>query len=186
MTNRYIMFDVETPNSRNDRISAIGMTIVENGKIEKGYYTLVNPQTTFDAFNISLTGISPEMVKDKPAFPSLWKMIEPIFSSGLLIAHNAPFDMSVLGKCLRDYGINWKRTANYACTCAMGRKLLPHLPNHKLNTLSDYLGLALDHHNAASDSAACAQIFLHYLSLGADIESFTKEYDLLNMRTVKR
>ena len=28
---RYIAFDVETPNCRNDRISAIGVTVVENG-----------------------------------------------------------------------------------------------------------------------------------------------------------
>ena len=28
MTGRYIAFDVETPNSANDRISAIGVTVV--------------------------------------------------------------------------------------------------------------------------------------------------------------
>ena len=28
---RFIAFDVETPNSRNDRMSAIGITVIENG-----------------------------------------------------------------------------------------------------------------------------------------------------------
>ena len=28
-----IAFDVETPNHRNDRISGIGITVIENGKI---------------------------------------------------------------------------------------------------------------------------------------------------------
>ena len=33
MERRYIAFDVETPNYANDRISAIGLTVVEQGKI---------------------------------------------------------------------------------------------------------------------------------------------------------
>ena len=28
---RYIVFDVETPNAANNRMSAIGLTVVENG-----------------------------------------------------------------------------------------------------------------------------------------------------------
>ena len=71
MTNRYIVFDVETPNSANDRISAIGITIVENGRIVSEFYTLVNPDTDFDYFNMNLTGITPEDVADKPLFPEL-------------------------------------------------------------------------------------------------------------------
>lgn len=186
MNRRYIVFDVETPNSRNDRMSAIGITIVENMKIVKGYYCLVNPDCHFDDYNIYLTGISPEMVKDKPNFPKLWKMIEPIFSSGILIAHNAPFDMGVLGKCLRDYGIKWKNEAKYACTCAIGRKALPHLPNHKLNTLCSYLGIELDHHNAASDSNACGTILNYYLSNNVDIDKYIKTYDLINICTLRK
>lgn len=186
MNRRYIIFDVETPNSRNDRMSAIGITIVENMKIFKGYYCLVNPETHFDSFNINLTGITPDMVKDKPNFKELWKMIEPIMNSGILIAHNAPFDMGVLAKCLRDYGILWMAQTKYACTCAIARKALPHLPNHKLNTLCNYLGLELDHHNAASDSNAAAQILLYYLSNNVDIEKYIKTYDLINICTLRK
>ena len=47
-------------------------------------------------FNIQLTGISEKTVADAPAFPDLWAEIEPIFSSGILVAHNAVFDMGVL------------------------------------------------------------------------------------------
>ena len=35
---RYIAFDVETPNRYNDRISAIGITVVEDGEIVHNYY----------------------------------------------------------------------------------------------------------------------------------------------------
>ena len=100
MSERYIAFDVETPNYANDRISAIGISVIENGCVTSDFYTLVNPEAHFDPFNIQLTGITPEMVADKPTFPELWEKIQPIMDSGLLIAHNAPFDMGVLAQCL--------------------------------------------------------------------------------------
>ena len=185
MNGRYIAFDVETPNYANDRMSAIGIAVVEAGKIAGEYYTLVNPEQRFDRFNIALTGITPEMVADKPTFPELWREIGPLMDSGLLIAHNAPFDMSVLAKCLRDYGIRWRPSVSYACTCQMSRRLLPQLPNHKLNTLCDFLGLELDHHRAGSDSLACGEILLHHLHSGANLTPFIRTYDLIAIRTMQ-
>lgn len=185
MNGRYIAFDVETPNYANNRMSAIGITEVEAGEIAGEYYTLVNPEQRFDRFNIALTGITSEMVADKPTFPELWREIGPLMDSGLLIAHNAPFDMSVLAKCLRDYGIRWRPSVSYACTCQMSRRLLPHLPNHKLNTLCDFLGLELDHHRAGSDSLACGEILLHHLHSGADLTPFIRTYDLITIRTMQ-
>lgn len=185
MTGRYIAFDVETPNSANDRMSAIGVTVVERGEVVEQYDYLVNPETRFASFNVALTGITPEMVADKPTFPQLWQELEPLFSSGLLVAHNAPFDMSVLAKCLRDYGIRWRPSVPYACTCQMSRRLLPQLPNHRLNTLCDFLGLELDHHRAGSDSLACGEILLHHLRSGANMGHFIRTYDLIQTRTVQ-
>lgn len=186
MNGRYIAFDVETPNYANDRMSAIGITVVEAGEIAGEYYTLVNPEQRFDRFNIALTGITPEMVADKPTFPELWREIGPLMDSGLLIAHNAPFDMSVLAKCLRDYGISWAKRVNYACTCQMSRRLIPQSPNHKLNTLCDYFGLELDHHHAGSDSRACGEIYFRCVETGEDVSGFVRTYDVERIRTEKR
>ena len=44
MTERYIAFDVETPNCANDRMSAIGITVIEDGVIVDDFYSLVNPE----------------------------------------------------------------------------------------------------------------------------------------------
>lgn len=186
MPERYIAFDVETPNYANDRISAIGITVVEDGAIVDEFATLVNPESRFDGFNIQLTGITPEMVAKVPAFPELWPSIEPILSSGLLIAHNAPFDMSVLSKCLRDYGICWRPNADYACTVQMGRRCYPELPNHKLNTLCDYLDIPLNHHQAGSDSRACAELLINYLEHGINLSQFRRNYDFIHICTTKR
>ena len=117
------------------------------------------------------------MVQNAPNFAELWEKICPIMSSGILVAHNALFDMGVLKRCLHDYGISWKSSAKYLCTVQAGRRLLPGM-SHKLNVLCEYYGIELDHHQAESDSRACAEILLRYLESGADAAPFIKTYAL--------
>lgn len=172
---RYIAFDVETPNRFNNRMSAIGITIIEDGMIIRKLYSLINPETNFDDFNTQLTGINAEMVQNKPTFPQIWNKIEPLMSDSVLVAHNAQFDMSVLKCCLRDYGITWKTHAPYLCTVQIGRRILPKM-SHKLNAMCSYYGIELDHHHAGSDSLACAKILLKYIKSGTDVTQFIKTY----------
>lgn len=185
METRYIAFDVETPNHANDRISAIGIAVAEPRGIVAEYDFLVDPQAPFDGFNVALTGITPAMVRGQPSFAQLWPTLAPILESGLLVAHNAPFDMGVLAKCLRHYGIRWHARVPYACTCQMSRRLLPQLPNHKLDTLCTYLDVELDHHRAGSDSRACGEILLYHLRTGAQLDGFIRTYDLEHGCTLK-
>lgn len=182
---RYVVFDVETPNSANDRMSAIGVAVVEGGRIVDTFSTLVNPETYFHPFNIQLTGITPEMAERAPDFGELWESgLGTLLGSGLLVAHNAPFDMGVLARCLRAYCIDWRDRAPYLCTVRLSRRCYPHLPNHRLNTLCEYLDISLDHHQADSDSRACAELLIECLDRGVKAEDFTRIFDLLHMRTL--
>lgn len=175
--NRYIAFDVETPNRWNNRMSAIGICVIENGQIADSWYSLVNPEQPFDWYNTQLTGIDSFDVADAPTFPMIWERIEPVMSSGILVAHNASFDMGVLKKCLTAYGISWKAQVHGLCTVIMGRRLLPGI-SHKLDDMCSYYGICLNHHQADSDSRACAEIFLRYLEMGADPGTFVRNYSL--------
>ena len=175
---RYIVFDVETPNRRNDRMSAIGISVIESGKITREFFSYVNPETSFDGFNIQLTGIDEDTVADAPTFPQLWEKIGPLMASGILVAHNAVFDLGVLKKCLQDYGIPWKATARYCCTVQMGRRLVPGI-SHSLNVMCDHYGIRLNHHQADSDSHACAEILLRYFAAGAEEKQFIRTYQMI-------
>lgn len=172
---RYIAFDVETPNRLNHRMSAIGISVIEDGRITGEFDSLVDPETDFDPFNTWLTGIDEYAVRGAPTFPELWPVIEPILSSGILVAHNAAFDLRVLRCCIREYDIEWKQCADYLCTVQAGRRLLPDV-SHKLDALCRHYGIALDHHRAGSDSHACAEILLRYMESGADLKRFVKSY----------
>ncbi len=177
MLKRYIAFDVETPNRSNSRMSAIGISVVEDGRIVNDYFSLVDPEQPFDWFNTVLTGINEEAVFDAPAFPEVWEQIEPIMSSGILVAHNAGFDIGVLRKCLESYEIGWKPYARGICTVVMGRKLLPGI-SHKLDDMCGYYGIPLNHHQADSDSRACAEILIRYMDRGADPDQYIRTYSM--------
>ena len=173
--NRYIVFDVETPNRYNNRISAIGISVVEDGRIADSWFSLVDPEQPFDWFNSALTGINEETVFDAPSFPEVWEQIEPLMSSGILVAHNASFDMGVLRKCLNSYEIEWKPYVKGICTVLMGRKLLPGI-SHRLNDMCGYYGICLNHHQADSDSLAAAEILIRSMESGAAPEKFIRTY----------
>lgn len=95
--------------------------------------------------------------------------------SGILVAHNASFDLGVLRKCLNDYGISWRPAVKGVCTVLMGRSLLPGI-SHKLNDMCDYYDISLNHHRADSDSRACAEILLRYMEGGADPAKYIRTY----------
>jgi DNA polymerase-3 subunit epsilon len=174
---RYIVIDVETPNRENTRISAIGITVIENGAITDHFFSYVDPEQQFDPFNVELTGIDEYTVSEAPTFPKLWEQIRPLMESGTIVAHNAQFDLGVLKACLRDYGIYWKPRAQAICTVLIGRKILPDI-SHKLNNMCAYYGICLNHHQADSDSQACAEIFLRYIQDGTPVDQYIKDYEL--------
>ena len=181
---RYVAFDVETPNHLNNRISAYGVAVVEGGKVVEHFGSLVNPETEFDGFNVALTGITPAMAEAAPSFDEIWPRLRPLLESGTLLAHNAVFDLGVLGHCLHSYDLDYRSLMPYACTVQMGRRCFPRLRSHRLDTLCSCLGIPLDHHRADSDALACAELFLRYQRAGLDPAVFRRLYDLDRLRTV--
>lgn len=154
---RFNVVDLETPNRRNDRASEIAIVKMDGTEIIECKSYLVNPEVDFDDFNIDLTGISPDMVRDAPAFPAIWNELGPELASGVFVAHNAPFDLSVLRKCCKAYGLPFQ-PIDFIDTLEIVRAILPPQYGHRLNEVCDALGIKLDHHHAESDSLACAQI----------------------------
>lgn len=179
MTDSFVAFDIEMPSQHKPRISAIGITAVENGEITEKAYYLVNPQTEFDPYVIDLIGITPEMVENEPAFPEIWEKIKDIMSRGVLVAHGAPGDMKTLCGCLKSYGIEWKDKAQYICTCRVGLEAYPEYEHFSLDYMCQQIGFPLIHHYALSDSEGCARLMLNYAEKGVDLDSYIQEFDVI-------
>jgi DNA polymerase III epsilon subunit family exonuclease len=162
----FVVFDLETTGAKTPpcRITEIGAYKIQNGEIAGEYQTLVNPETPIPPFITGLTGISDVMVKDAPKFSEISPGFMEFIGDAVLIAHNAHFDMRFLnheiGRVHPDY-----RVGNpYLCTVQLSRKLLPEIPNHRLNTVAEYYSVKLEnHHRATDDAYATAQIFINFL-----------------------
>lgn len=185
MLDRFVAFDVEMPGQREMRISAIGITVVENGEVTDRIYHLVNPETEFEPYVVKLIGITPEMVEDKPTFPEVWEKIKDVMSSGLLVAHGATGDMKALCSCLKAYNIEWKERVEYLCTCDLGRLCYPDADGYSLDVLCENIGFPLDHHYAMSDSEGCARILLDYMDKGMDVLNHVYVFDTVNGQKVR-
>lgn len=168
----YTVFDVETPNGRNDRICSIGITLIDNDEIGYSDKFFVNPESAFERRNISIHRITPDDVKDSPAFPELWAKIHKYFENRIIVAHNAYFDLNVLKKSLNDYQIKSEKVC-FVDTLEMAREILD-LDNNRLDTLSDYYNIELNHHDSESDCLATAKILLELFKKCPKREKYEK------------
>lgn len=173
-----VFFDVETPNRHNDRLCSIALVATdESGKVLGKWSTLVNPETRFEDINMGIHGICQRDVEDAPTFPEVWEsLLRPVFVGSRVVAHNARFDLSVVSKCLESYGCG-TIGADYACTMTMAKKSNEiELPNYKLPTLCDCLGVRLErHHDATSDAEACMALFWKLADKGR-LDSYFEPY----------
>ena len=162
----YVVLDFETTGAKCPpcRVTEIGAYRVEKGKITDKFHTLVNPETPIPIFITQLTGISDSMVRSAPKFREVADDFLSFIGNAVLVAHNAPFDIRFLnheiGKIYDGY-----RVANpHLCTVQLSRRLVPHIENHKLNTVAEYFRVNLEnHHRALHDAHATAKIFVNLL-----------------------
>lgn len=157
----FVAIDFETANNYANSACSVGLVRVENLKITEEYYTLIKPpKMVFNPMNIQIHGIRPRDVENEPRFDDLWEPKILPFMKGLpLVAHNASFDMGVLRALISHYDL-YQPSIRYACTVTGSRKTYSGLQNHRLNTVSEHLGIKLNHHQALDDSRACAKIMV--------------------------
>lgn len=157
---RYLALDFETGNQSSLSACALGISQFENHTLCQSQAFLIRPPDRAGKFhwgNIRVHHIKQSMVKDAPCFATLWRSIAPIIQQSVLVCHNASFDIKVLHELLLYYNLPVP-TCPFICTVKISRGVWPELPNHKLNTVADFLGISLHHHEAGSDARACGLI----------------------------
>ncbi len=153
----FTAIDFETANASRCSACAVGLVIVENGKIVGRLSQLIRPEPLdFDPFNVSIHGISAKDVRNAPTFSEFWPSLWPRIS-GPLVAHNAAFDMSVLRYSLDSFSADYPET-DYFCTCVISKLAWPEYPTYALNHVAREIGVSFSHHDAEEDAFACAQV----------------------------
>lgn len=157
---RYVAMDFETGNGDYISACSIGLSYYEDMQFLGSESFFIQPPDCvgkFHWYNVKIHGIKRAQLKNEPTFDQIWQKIKDKIEGSVLVCHNAVFDTEVLCRCLEFYHLPLP-TCQYICTVKVSKKVWPNLENHKLNTVSEALGIELNHHEAGSDAHACGEI----------------------------
>ncbi|MDE9366751.1 DEDD exonuclease domain-containing protein [Luteipulveratus sp. YIM 133132] len=162
----FVVVDLETTggSAQTDEITEIGAVKVRAGEQLGEFQTLVNPGLPIPAFISVLTGITDRMVASAPRIDTVLPAFLEFARDAVLVAHNAPFDVTFLRTNAQRLGLPWPGH-QVVDTAHLARQLVTRdeAPNHKLSSLARLFGAATTpDHRALHDARATVDV-LHAL-----------------------
>lgn len=154
-----IVFDTETTglDSQLDRIIEVGAIKYVNGKQVDEFWSFVKTDIELTQNIVNITGITQDMIKDAPGIDEVLPKFLNFIRGGIIVAHNAEFDMGMLhAACSRlGYDLEWP----CFCTLKLTRRILPGLPRYNLDTLAEHYKLTFEaRHRAVGDVKVLAGV----------------------------
>ena len=115
VTIREIVFDTETTGlsiDKGDRIIEIGaVELINKVRTGKTFHKYINPEIDFPKSNVH--NITSQSLEDKPTFDEIaQEWVDFVGDDGILVAHNATFDMKFINYELKRLGFDeyqWDR-----------------------------------------------------------------------------
>ncbi|UCE25288.1 MAG: WYL domain-containing protein [Candidatus Zixiibacteriota bacterium] len=152
----FVAFDTETtgmwaPINRIVEIGAVKFSL-KSGVVDT-FQTLVNPQRNIPDDVIEVHGITDEMVKHSPLIkPALERFMSFCGPESVLVAHNAPFDISFVGSELDRAGLEFGPNP-ILDTVDIYHRYFPGLASYSLLNLARQFELAQNQeHRALGDA----------------------------------
>lgn len=175
----FTVIDFETATSKRASACEVAVSVYESNRLVATKEWLIQPpQNRYDHANSMIHGIIPEMTKDAPDFPTVWKEVSEIISGKDIIAHYSPFDMGVIRDECAAFGIAVP-DFRFMCSCSLARFVKPGLPSYGLESLCREFGIDSDnHHRAEADCVMTAKMFLKLVELSGcdDFDSLCDKY----------
>ena len=166
----FVVIDLETTGAGphiGAGITEIGAVKVKAGKTLGEFETFINPGHPIPDYIQELSGISNSMVDQAPSIstvlPSLFEFLGS-HQETVLVAQNAPFDLSFLKHYSRVHDFPWPAFV-VLDTAIIARKVLTRdeVPNCKLGTLAAFFGTQTTPNHRALDDARATVDVLHGL-----------------------
>lgn len=164
----YLIIDFETTGlspTTGDRVCEIGAVKLRGGAVIQTMGTLINPQRPVSSGAYAVNKISPEMLIDAPVFADIAGQLRQLMESSIIVAYNAPFDLSFLLHEYRLIGDN--SLANPVVDAlAIARQLLPGLGKYSQENVARLIGIPFPvKHRALEDAMVTAQLFTVFTSI---------------------
>jgi len=160
----FVTLDVETANPDLGSICQIGIVIFSSGRIVDTWQSLVNPEDDFDEVNVSVHGITENMIKNAPTFLGIADHMRSLLSQRIVATHT-PFDRIAISRVTERYKLSpikctWLDTARVA------RRAWPIFASsgYGLKNVASELGIQFEHHNAQEDARVAGEILLQAIA----------------------
>jgi len=164
-----IVFDTETTGlnlRRGDRIISIAACRIVNGRLlaQDSFDQLVNPQRDIPADSTAIHGLRAEDVAEAPPIDIVLPRFLQYVGSGVLVAHNAAFDLLAVRLGGEECGLSFDMPV--LDTLLLSRALDPTLEGHGLDALAERFRLVFPpgtRHTALGDARVTAELLLALL-----------------------
>lgn len=170
----YCAVDVETTSLKGDVIQLAAVLIDNELRIVDTFNSFAKPlsELWWDKSSELVHGYSWEDAQSfqgsRSCVVDFMKFLNPhVHEFPLYMVYHAlfGFDYVKIENFFRLEGLQFsffKAFSSYKkiSTIDMAKKFIKNMDNYKLNTLCDYLGIELNHHDAFSDAMACAKLFI--------------------------
>ncbi|MFK4894202.1 3'-5' exonuclease [Lactococcus petauri] len=164
----YVVFDFETTgfSPQKNEIIQIGAVKYDQSHQEIARFNqLIKPTRSYLPTKISeLTGIWPASLLGQPVLAEVLPDFIAFSRDSLMVAHNAPFDVSFLYQAIVDCEIGDAPHFQVYDTLSEAKKLV-QMPNYKLETFKDVLGIDLRSHDALNDCLITARLYQYLQDL---------------------
>ena len=131
-----------------------------DGRVLGTFEQLIDPGVPIPPLLTRIHGITNEMVAGKPTIERVLPEFLSFIGDGTLLAHNAPYDISMLLVPLMRLTGGIAPGNLVLDTCALARTVFPGVANYKLSTVAQLLRIPTGTaHRALSDVHACKGIF---------------------------
>ncbi len=162
-----------------------GHRVVEIGAVEllnhiptgNVYHQYINPQRDMPAEAFNVHGLSQEFLASKPLFADVAQDFLKFIDDGILIIHNAPFDMKFLNAEFSWMDVEQLSMDRVIDTLALARKRYPMGPN-SLDALCRRYGIdnsRRDKHGALLDSELLADVYMELIGGRQTVLGLTSE-----------
>jgi DNA polymerase III subunit epsilon len=167
----FAVVDVETTGMRavyGDRITEIAVAVVQGGRREIVFDSLVNPERPIPRSIRLLTHINDDMVRQAPRFSELAERLLASLAGRIFVAHNARFDWNfVAAELQRSRALSLEGTR--LCTVRLARRLVQGVRSCGLDNLCRFFGFNnRARHRAAGDALVTAELLSRLLTLARD------------------
>lgn len=153
--------DVETTgiSFASDRITEIALVKYVDGRFTECMQTLVDPEITISQRITELTGITNEMVRNKPKFYEIAGDIKRFIGDGVIIGYNVGFDIGMLDSYYKETGYKYENEYIDVMQDVMRSKFRGG-GNNKLVTVAKKLGIGFEGaHRAFNDVIATFKVY---------------------------